>query len=491
MIGREGTRTGPHDTSVINNGRNLELLPPASISTSGLICHVFLMIFKLLDKRHLKSARCACKYFEQLVSPLLFDKIYISPHKQNLNVFRQITEHPNLSRYPRELVYDVQRFKANMELHEYYQDLRHQLHSLTMWCSTTDIHHADKDIEGLLRVVRGAPDTEDYSTCRVVQRGLESYREKAEEEDHYNSSGQLLACLCVGLTKLPYLYKVDFQSRWDDHLFWSVDWSKSPRNLRLLSSPLARAWSPFHLKPKSRFLDANTVHEFDNVITAFSLTKRPLKVLKADFLVAVPYEKFNANSPLSRTFRQHGPAAMYYLENLSLRIDMQRYSADEGLSDLDNEPLRKKTLSVGLLAAPLFHMLRLRRLSLSGSILDDGNGLISINEVLQAVRLPALEDLTLSGMLGSATDTLAFLRAQPRLRKLHLSEFELSEGTWQGLLDDMRRWLPLKSLSLELPLRQDGGVDLWDEDNWVDEVMSDQIEKYVLQGGENPLQVPE
>ncbi|MCJ1264678.1 hypothetical protein MMC22_004552 [Lobaria immixta] len=487
MTGSEGITNRSRDVVALTQGRDIELLPALSKSHRKLPNEVLLMIFKLLDKSDLKAIRCACKFFESSVSPLLFDKIYISPHRINMDVFRQITEHSDLCRYPRELVYDVQRFKANIDLREYFQNLWDQLRSLSLRWFGSEIHHADKEIEGLLRMARDRLYIyEGYSKYRVVQRGLEIYREKAEEEDHYNS-GQLFGCLCIGLMKLPYLDKIEFQTRWKDAYLLSVNLSIPPRDLRMFSSPLARTWSPFHLKPEARFSDVSIVHEFDNVITAFALTKRPLRVLDAHCLVWVPYEKFYTKSRLSRTFHQHGLAAMNSLEFLTLQVDTTPFSKGEDLSDQEHGFAKEKTLSVDLLAAALRHLPRLRRLSLSGGIQDDGNGLLSISELFQAVRFPDLEVLILKAMLGSAADILAFLRMQPRLCQLTLSFIELSEGTWASLVDDMRRWLLLESAVLGLPLRQDGGVDLWDEDAWVDEDIPDQIEEYVLYGGKNPL----
>ncbi|MCJ1265878.1 hypothetical protein MMC22_005760 [Lobaria immixta] len=406
-----------------------------------------------------------------------------------MEVFRQITEHSDLCRYPRKLVYDIQTFKANIDLREYFETLCDQL-TLLSHGSGSEIHHADKEIESLLRMVQDRPcKYEGYSTYRVVQRGLEIYREKAEEEDHYNS-GQLFGCLCIGLMKLPCLDKVEFQVAWRDQPLSPVDWSNPLRDLRIFSSPLARTWSPFHLTPEAPIMEANTVHEFDNVISAFALTKRPLRILKGGCLVSVPYEIFYTNSRLSRTFRQHSRAAMCSLEYLDLQVDPKHYSTEDGSSDPEHEP-KEKTLSVDLLAAALVHMPRLKHLSLCGGIQKDGNGLLSISELFQAVRLPALEILELCAMLGSAADILAFLRAQPRLRRLELSTIELSEGTWAGLVDDMRRRLPLESAVLVLPLRHGGGVDLWDIDAWVEEDMAVKIEDYILHGGKNPLRVPE
>ncbi|MCJ1260266.1 hypothetical protein MMC22_000126 [Lobaria immixta] len=386
MFDSEDTANDFGDVVMVTKEMDIELFASVSRWPRNLPIEVLLMVFMLLDKNHLKSLRCVGKFFERLISPLLFDTIHISPHSQNLEAFRQITEHSDLCRYPRVLVYDVQRFKANIDPCEYYKELCHQLHSLRMDGSHSDIPQVDTEVEGFMRRARNCPDEyEGYSNCRVFRRGFESYRQKAEEEDHYNSSGQLLALLCIGLSKLPSLDTVNFKSRWVNWHLRSVDMSQSLRGLRIFSSPLARAWSPFHLKPNASSNQANTVHEFDNVISAFSLTKRRLKVLKSGCLNTVPYEKLYTKPPLSRTFREHSLAAMYSLKRLTLRIDRKHYSVEEGLSDPGNVFPEEKTLSVDLLAAALLRTPGLIHLSLTGEIRRDGDGLISISELFQTV----------------------------------------------------------------------------------------------------------
>lgn len=215
-----------------------------------------------------------------------------------------------------------------------------------------------------------------------------------------------------------------------------------------------------------------------------------MRVLDLSSAPSVAYEIFHSKSFLSRTFREHCFLAMCYLESLTLHINMSHHlQSGSGVFEYQNP--REKTLSIDVLAVALRHMPALRSLSLHGSIHDSGNGLISIRELFLNIMMPALEVLELSGMLGSAAHICAFLRAQPRLRRLSLWLIELSEGTWAGLVDDMQTWLILNSLDLQLPLREDGGMEIWDEDSWDDLEISEKIEDYVLNsGGQNPLRAP-
>lgn len=160
------------------------------------------------------------------------------------------------------LIYDVQKFQNNID--PYFMNLcRH----LVIFCTVfrkASFQHADKEIEALLSMAKSCfyPVTSDpfrnaagqlrVSTCRIVQRGLELYSKKAEEQSRYNNSGELLACLCVGLMRLTNVDKVEFQTDWTDKHLRSIDWTKNARKLRLSSSPLARTWSPFHLQATLR-----------------------------------------------------------------------------------------------------------------------------------------------------------------------------------------------------------------------------------------------
>lgn len=504
MTGSEGRTSDTRDEAAVKKTRDLDL-PPVARSPKTLPNELLLSIFIPFDKKQLKNIRCVCRLFARLVSPLLFDTIYISPHRADMDVFRKIAEHHDLCQYPRILIYDVQQFKENIDRQEYYSKLCRQMYSLLLWTSPASIQHVDKKIERLLRLARASYEPARYdpseyrklATCRIVQRGLELYSEKAKEQIHYNNNGELLASLCIGLMKLIHIDKVRFQYFWNDWHLWSIDWSKKPRDLRLASSPLARTWSPFYLQPSANVVDTPITHEFDNVIIACSLTGRPLRELEFHYPPGaykpahskVACEIFQSKSSLSRILRQHGPCTLYHLECLTLSIDMRRCSQSTSVDSKFDDP-KDKIVSVDLLAVALLHMPGLKILSLDGSMSDTGNGLMSISELFHPLTLPVLETLRISGMWGSATYIAAFLRARPRLLDLKLRAIELSEGTWAGLVDEFRRHLLLDFLNLELPLREDGGVDLWELDSWNILQMTRKIENYVLSGGENPLRAP-
>lgn len=73
-----------------------------------------LEIFSNFERRDLKAVRLVCKRYEILASPYLFTKAYIAARRGVMDVFRQITSHPVLSNYIREIVYDASWFEPSV-----------------------------------------------------------------------------------------------------------------------------------------------------------------------------------------------------------------------------------------------------------------------------------------------------------------------------------------------------------------------------------------
>lgn len=71
-------------------------------------------IFSYLEQRELKAIRLVCIPFETLASPLLFTKAYIAARRGVIDVFKQITSHPVLSNYIREVIYDASWFEPSV-----------------------------------------------------------------------------------------------------------------------------------------------------------------------------------------------------------------------------------------------------------------------------------------------------------------------------------------------------------------------------------------
>lgn len=83
-------------------------------SLSSLIPEMVNEIFSYLEPKDLKTVRLVCRRLKTLASPLLFTKAYIAARRGVMDVFKQITSHPVLSNYIREIVYDASWFEPSV-----------------------------------------------------------------------------------------------------------------------------------------------------------------------------------------------------------------------------------------------------------------------------------------------------------------------------------------------------------------------------------------
>lgn len=84
---------------------------------------LLLITLSYLNKRDLKTARVVCKTWSCCSAEYLFDKVFVSPHELNLQVFKDISQHPLLRKCVRTLEYDGAHFLPNMTFASYFTEL--------------------------------------------------------------------------------------------------------------------------------------------------------------------------------------------------------------------------------------------------------------------------------------------------------------------------------------------------------------------------------
>lgn len=466
--------------------------------TQGLPNELWIIIFTFLKKNNLKSVRRVCQRFSLLAGPLLFDRVYVSAHQINMDVFAEIAQHPTLSLYPRVLVYQVVQFrtKPDYSLQKYFIRLCNQLRFF-LPNLVNKSHLFSEECRELLRVAekcgddREAPEPyPDATSFQIVQQGFKYYTEKVAEENHINQSREFLASLCLGLAKLINVRKVEM-GKWYDFIGTNIDRSNIPLDLSFQPCPLARSWNLFHLQPGcitwGRYL------EFDNVLSMFSLTRRCMQHLDFNFCHIVLREVFDPKLKLSRSFRQHGFGTMKHLERLTIRIEnpmCPRWEASSAASELDGGTVERKDVSMKLLADILPQMRKLQQLSLCIIAVTpspyQNMEFHPFSDIFSNHKLPALHSLRLQGFTGTEAQMSAFIRANPQLRHVNFTLIKLDDGLWADLLDNMRKWLHLQTLHLVGPLWMTHmeSVDLFGL--LVPDLLR-KLEQYVLHGGRNPL----
>ena len=310
----------------------------------------------------------------------------------------------------------------------------------------------------------------------------------AAEDTHYINSGELLVRMCLGLTKLPMLQKVRFQTYWDFHCIESTETTWPGMAQYSSSGPFARSWNPVYVQPELLEDSKEQVIGFETVIRALSMTHKNIKYFDASDLLSLSISTFNLHvANKSRTIRDHGQVALKSAQSISLRI---KGPSAEDLNE--SSGLRASSMrSSNLLQSVLHDVSFLRALDLHfGSFftsLNRDEDMRPFFEVFFNHTFPFLGSLRLVGLMASEKNFLLLLQHQRALISLSLYKVQLVNGSWAGFIDGMHRSLHLRQLSLSLPLMDPNGADILNAAAWHWWNMDVAIQSFVVNGGQNPL----
>lgn len=468
---------------------DLQLLPAKQDLGSHLHFpnEVLLLIIGYSRKEELKIIRRASKTCNALATPLLFDDIYISAHQKDLEVFANITQSPHLSQSIRRLIYDTSIFTVASGKEWYVKQVLQQV-SYLLWNFRHGhvFKNADEQINDLLKAAHPVkpPEYEIRQTerkllsYRIINRGYETYQIKAKEQRE-NQKGELVARLCMGLERLPNLKAVSFEYEWASQSRnpkFSVETTLAP--LFLGGSPLSRSYHPLYLRPTttepSTHLSSLFI-AFPTMMCALALTAKEITRLEYADPHGIADYVFDSKATMNTGLLQHTIGALKHVRHLKIGLHAMD-TIDYKSADTMPEILRSMTSLKDL------------NINVNESDRDD---LIpySISDVFGRTPFtwPRLTSLDLQYFACSQTELLRFLRRQHSLSDLHLEGIEMADGQWADTFDDLRKLPLLKTFSVTYPLRDDGGVDLWDCEERGSEIEA-ALEKYVLKGSEeNPL----
>lgn len=219
---------------------------------------IVLSILSHLARPDLKSTRLVSKRWSLCAAEFLFDVIYISPSKEDIDVFQAITLHPVLSKCPRHLEYVGNEFLTHYSKEEYAEDLWEQTVSvlqsysvgsgeqwldpdaeINTWVNETVLPNEDSQFK----------DIENPYDCRIVNEGYRKYQEHVNyQQDVLDGlqSSQLAEILGKGLQHLSSLASVTLQPDWPSKAKYNCQDIRS-------GSPLARSWHIFYPGPSPSF----------------------------------------------------------------------------------------------------------------------------------------------------------------------------------------------------------------------------------------------
>lgn len=176
-------------------------------------------ILKPLTRPDLKSARLVSRNWSLCAAAYPFEVIYISPSKEDIDVFEAITQHPVLSKCPRHLEYDGVEFLTDYSKDDFAKDIWGQSFSdLDQRLDGPDADISAWIKENVLPDTYKYVDMESYGDCKPVNDGYRKYHEHANYQQDVLQSGQFVEILVRGLQHLVSLTSVTLQLRWQLNL---------------------------------------------------------------------------------------------------------------------------------------------------------------------------------------------------------------------------------------------------------------------------------
>lgn len=410
----------------------------------------------------------------------MYDRVFLSHHTKDLDVFTRITDSPHLSPYVTEMVVDTSCFDRYNSPFSYSYALLKELQDVLLVRYDEDYKFdvADQQINDLLAYAHRYADTDRYSKrChemndyRIVRRGQAWYSKFEKEQEKNIKNGELNTRLALGLKALSRLHTVRFENEWGKHANGVLGWVPRGPTLkpwRMRSSPLARSWHPLYLPPKPFKL--NMFPEFCTVMHGLALTGKSLQKLSTFRLPPTIFTPCDLQ--LSHRRLEDMLQPLRALEDFRLNITRL--------------PSSSTPLASGL-ATVLHSLTKLKQLNVN---LDDGgfnddSSCYPFSDLFGSTipSYPNLSYLGLEAIECSSSHLISFLRSQPSLIILRIRKIELTEGEWAPTFDQLRD-LKLSFFCLDGPLKEMGGVNVWDDEF----PLIDDLENYVMGSDkENPL----
>ena len=421
---------------------NLLLLqsPPPYILINPFImtlpCELIIETLRYLIKADLKNVRLVSKLWSACATEHLFTKLYISPHQLNIEVFDAVTGNPALSRWVRELEYDVADFSYRHITKLQYFNMLWDQTSTRNWARNVDYESADPEIKHYLTFFNkhldeellGSPGVEVWEQCSgfaFVEKGYQQYMELASAERD-SDQRQLLKSLADGLKHLPRLTSVRLRRNWPKE-----------SQFGLVGSPLARSWRPFQTIPgcyddnsDQPYPSLQVLHGYQVLTLALSEARNP-KFRKLSMENALAQGAFVQDLGSGQFSTDPAVAAYCRLKDLKLSLATSRNVA--GLeSDKNVYGLQRMLESMTLL----------ERLELRLPHVETGEPPYRAWHSLAIPKSgawPHLVSFWVTDLAISTKDLMRLLLVRmPSLNHLGFGRIKLLDGSWEGIVEYLR-----------------------------------------------------
>ena len=462
-----------------------------------------------LAKLDLKACRLVSKSWSASASVYLFSKIYISPRKEDIEVFNLITQDPQLSRCVRTLEYDGTSFSSEVSEYEYLSQLSRQVDSYPKLYRTC-LGNKDAEFSHFVKKCLKKPYSipKEFMGSDFILKGCREWKDRDEYQRRIVMNGEFLKILECGLGKLGLLNFVEITSKWPIWKLRDLYLTEDLTHSYFYGSPFGRAWQLSHPEPdrcvetdsrRSRraggpypWIEASDItllaalalksipkqttneHIFEVITAALSQSQKHLRSFS---MLNVPVSVFDPN--ISGVIKNGNISAYSSLEQFALgfgrtswspRIDDPYLAAIQGLLG-SMRRLRSLELSM-----PSVRYTRIPPSHKYWNIFPtDGTQWI------------ALTKLRLFGFKVSARNLCHLLKIRmPNLRELRFCKVELVEGRWEGVTEYLKTSMCLLSLEKIWQNSHQGGEVFPAGRLTVRLAMGKDIENYVVNGGRHP-----
>ena len=423
------------------------------------------IIASYLEKADLKCLRSTSREWNASTTPFLFDKIYISPRDKDLQVFANITKDPHLAASIKQIIFDTTHV-PELNHKGYFENLIGEIRTISRFLDTSiPFYDRSRRVSTLLTEAARWSSSRmnlfsEYKDEKPILDGFHHWKQlRAQECRNLSESfrGPFTSTLHAGLERLPRLDSIDIDdsifdrdcdevvsaSRPGEHIQPYHTWNAVPTG-----SPLSRGYHPLHLRPRrtAGYEHSDRAEAYlDFVIKTFKPLKQQIKhfTCNSGLYSGLAASWFTMERD-TNTIPQNMMMVLHRLETLDLQITpSERESrgppAPRSLGFLPEflEQLTGlKDLTLNLLAP-----LRLRQLRQSQPLVSDLDNCYAYSEIFPRLGVwPRLETFYVRGLAIDGIDLVVLVNFQmPRLKNLGMRRVDLSDGTWKGVVEFLRR----------------------------------------------------
>jgi len=432
-----------------------------------------IMIMDYLECGELKALRLVSWDWSTLVTPMLFWQVYISPRKLDLEVFNNITQHPVLSTYIEEVVYDASHFEINISRRAYFDRLCDNITKIFIR-KGQDLEWPSGHLVTSLK--SGQTHNELYNKHKYdhfVEEGYRDWQRHSWYEGWTTSHRVLSETLCEGVKRTSNMNSFIVTGRlWRKHLR-----ETSSLDPAYSGCPSTRRWKALYARPTLPSDNEQIELAFRTAACALQLTQnlRSLDLFNSMYDIEPYPGLLTLDRPLmTDSVLNSAIQACARLVTFCFTVGSSlHYNNGEALSNLPRM---------------LSHMPCLRNLTLDLSFQSCGQ------IFPQACEWPQLTCLDITFLeVGGYELVSLMVKKLPKLQWLDLFGIHLSNGSWEGVVEGMRRLTSLRHVSLGDPKyhKSNALVSNQPDSDWRCPQFLKEIEDYVVWGGRHPCLSPE